>query len=115
MGIKQIETICFDVEKELSKPTKLIYYQKIEDILSSIFQRAKDYKNHRKEGIEYTRNKMDVSENGPMEILHYNFDTEKTEFWYYRKKSLFKGLMLAYENHYQITISPDMLLILFLQ
>ena len=68
MGIKQIETISFDVEKELSKPTKLIYYHKIEDILSSIFQRAKDYKNHRKEGIEYTRNEMYESEKGPMKI-----------------------------------------------
>ena len=54
-------------------------------------------------------------ENAPMEILTYNFDTEKTEFSNYGKKSLIEGLMIAYENHYPITVSPDMILLLFLQ
>ena len=53
--------------------------------------------------------------NEVMKILYSNFDTDKTEFFNYRKKSLFRGLMEAYANHYPIKISPDMLLILFLQ
>ena len=50
-----------------------------------------------------------------MKILHSNFDTNKKEFYNFGKKSLIKGLMNAYENHYPIAISPDMILILFLQ
>ena len=120
MENKSFETITFDVEKYLSKPSKLISYRKIEEILSSTFKRSKDYKNHRREGTEYIDEweKQELGENFedvPMEILNYNFDTEKTEFWNYGKKSLIRGLMLAYENHYPITVSPDMILILFLQ
>jgi len=120
MENKSFETITFDVEKYLSKPSKLISYRKIEEILSSTFKRSKDYKNHRREGTEYIDEweKQKLGENFedvPMEILNYNFDTEKTEFWNYGKKSLIRGLMLAYENHYPITVSPDMILILFLQ
>ena len=120
MENKSFETITFDVEKYLSKPSKLISYRKIEEILSSTFKRSKDYKNHRREGTEYIQEweKQKLGENFedvPMEILNYNFDTEKTEFWNYGKKSLIRGLMLAYENHYPITVSPDMILILFLQ
>ena len=120
MENKSFETITFDGEKYLSKPSKLISYRKIEEILSSTFKRSKDYKNHRREGTEYIQEweKQKLGENFedvPMEILNYNFDTEKTEFWNYGKKSLIRGLMLAYENHYPITVSPDMILILFLQ
>ena len=50
-----------------------------------------------------------------MEILHYNFDTEKTEFFNANKKSLIQGLIEAYKNHYPITITPDMIWLLFLQ
>ena len=120
MEKKSFETISFEVEKELSKPKQPLYYKKIENILSSTFERIKDYKNHRREGFEYINEfrkhlYKDKLENAPMEILHYNFDTEKTEFYNYGKKSLVRGLMEAYENHYPITVSPDMILILFLQ
>ena len=50
-----------------------------------------------------------------MEILHYNFDTEKTEFYNENKKSLIQGLIEAYKNHYPIIVSPDMIWLLFLQ
>ena len=50
-----------------------------------------------------------------MEILNYNFDSNTNEFFNYSKKSLIKGLMTAYGNHYPITVTPDMILILFLQ
>ena len=84
------ESISFEVEKKLSRPNKLMYASKIEYILSKTFQNGE-------------------------EILHYNFDTNEEEFWNGGKKSLLNGLMLAYQNHYPITVSPDMLLILFLQ
>lgn len=50
-----------------------------------------------------------------MEILHYNSDTEKTEFYNAYKKSLIQGLIEAYKNHYPITVTPDMIWLLFLQ
>ena len=50
-----------------------------------------------------------------MEILNSNFDTKKTSFFNAGKKSLIRGLMIAYGQHYPITISPDMILLLFLQ
>ena len=125
MENKSYESITFEVEKDLSKPNKLIYEKEIKNILSSIFKRGNDYKNH-SNGIEYIDEDFDMDEvtgnesgkkkeNEPMEILHYNFDTEKPSFWNYGKKSLIRGLMEAYEKHYPITISPDMILILFLQ
>ena len=120
MEKKSYESIFFEVEKDLTKPIKHMSYNKIEDIFSWTFKRIKDYKNHRKEGCEYIDEFLqgqykDKLENAPMEILTYNFDTEKTEFSNYGKKSLIKGLMIAYENHYPITVSPDMILLLFLQ
>ena len=58
--------------------------------------------------------KTEVEENNEvMKILHSYFDTNKKEFYNYEKKSLFRELMEAYANHYPITISPDMILILF--
>ena len=110
MEKKSYESIFFEVEKDLKKLNKHMSYNKIEDILSRTFKRIKDYKNYRG-GWEY-KGKL---ENAPMEILTYNFDTEKTEFSNYGKKSLIEGLMIAYENHYPITVSPDMILLLFLQ
>ena len=50
-----------------------------------------------------------------MEILHYELDTEETEFFNLKKRSLIAGLIIAYKNHYPITISPDMIWLLILQ
>ena len=108
------ESINFDVEKDLSKPKKTLDYKEIKQILSSIFVRSQDYKKH-SSSSEYSPSSMDLDSNKPMEILHYNFDAENTSFWNYGKKSLIEGLMWAYAEHYPITISPDMILILFLQ
>ena len=126
MENKSYESITFDVESDLSKPKSPIYCDEIKSILSSIFVRGTDYKNH-SNSTEYYSEKEEMifakmrgvkpkkRENEPMEILNYNFDTEKTSFWNYGKKSLIRGLMVAYENHYPITVSPDMILLLFLQ
>ena len=53
--------------------------------------------------------------NESMEILNYNFDSNTNEFFNYGKKSLIRGLMAAYGSHYPITVTPDMILLLFLQ
>ena len=113
------ESIYFEVEKDLSKPKSPIYGCEIKEILSSIFVRGKDYKSHSKEPEYYDElnpfyKRGNKPQNEPMEILHYNFDTD-INFWNYGKKSLIRGLMLAYQNHYPITVSPDMILLLFLQ
>ena len=109
------ECIIFDVEKDISKPNTIsLKNSSINNILSSTFKRAKPntsglLNRHR---ISFT----DAEENNEsMEILNYNFDTKKTSFFNSGKKSLIHGLMVAYGNHYPITISPDMILLLFLQ
>ena len=115
---KPYESITFDVETDLSKPKAPIYCKEIKSILSSIFQRGTDYKNHSNSSeynIEEEIYLAGERENEPMEILNYNFDTEKTSFYNYGKKSLIRGLMEAYLMHYPITVSPDMILLLFLQ
>ena len=45
MENKSYESITFEVESELSKPQKLLYYKEIDNILSSNFRRAKDNSN----------------------------------------------------------------------
>ena len=115
MDTKSYESITFEIETELSKPKRFLYSKEVKDILSSIFKRKKSQRPPfdiwRFEGDE---EKME-SLNERMEILNYSFDINKNEFYNYGKKSLIRGLMEAYGNHYPITISPDMILILFLQ
>ena len=94
------ESISFEVEGDLPKPEKGYennYVQTIPSIFSSLF----------------TNNNNGIFEN--LEILHYEFNTKETEFFNTKKKSLIKGLIEAYKNHYPITVSPDMIWLLFLQ
>ena len=109
---KSYESFTFDVERDLDKPKHFLYSERKDEILSKIFKRGKkgcDFD-------EFSMSKKQVEENNEaMKILHSNFDTDKKEFYNYGKKSLFRGLMEAYGNHYPITISPDMILLLFLQ
>ena len=58
---------------------------------------------------------MYLKENEPMEILHYKLDTKESEIFNFGKKSLIQGLVLAYKNHFPITITPDMIWLLILQ
>ena len=115
MENKSYESISFEVESELSKPKHFLFKEEIKNILNSLFKRAKSKKPsfdiYRYEGDE---EKME-SLNESMEILNYNFDINQKEFFNWGKKSLIRGLMEAYGNHYPITVSPDMFLILFLQ
>ena len=112
MGNKSYESITFKVENGLVEPKHYLYFRNKDEILNSIFTRKK--KNSHLDS--HWASERQVKENNEvMKILHSNFDTDKKEFFNYGKKSLFRGLMEAYANHYPITISPDMILILFLQ
>ena len=54
-----------------------------------------------------------LKENEPLEIFHYSLDTKQEEnIFNADKTSLIQGLILAYKNHYSITITPDMIWIL---
>jgi len=113
MESKSYESITFEVENGLTKPNRFLYSRNQKEILNSIFTRKKKNSNIDQYRI---RSEREVEKNNEvMKILHSNFDSNKTEFYNYEKKSLFRGLMEAYANHYPITISPDMILILFLQ
>ena len=92
---KTFESITFQVEKNLAKPKVLYATSNIDDILKNIFKIGKG--------------------NNSFEILMHNFDTEEKKFFNNEKKSLLRGLILAYKNHYPIVITPDMIWILILQ
>ena len=112
MENKSYESITFEVENGLVEPKHFLDSNSIVEIFNSIFVRKK--KNTHLDS--YRLSKKQVEENNEvMKILHSNFDTDKKTFYNFGKVSLFRGLMEAYANHYPITISPDMILILFLQ
>ena len=105
----------FEIERELCKPQKFLYSNEVKNILSYIFKRSKSKRpSFDIERFRGNEEKM-KSLNESMEILNYNFDINQNEFYYYGKKSLIRGLMEVYGNHYPITVSPDMILLLFLQ
>ena len=112
MESKSYESITFEVESDLSKPNRLLYCDEIDKMLSSIFQRAKNNEN-KKDLFQHFGNVENLNES--MEILNSNFDTDKKAFYNWGKKSLIRGLMEAYGKHYPITVTPDMILLLFLQ
>ena len=109
MKSKTYESITFEVEKDLKKPEELYTLSNIKNIFSTIFTKEKSKAN------TFNNLKQPTSGGEPMEILHYNFDTEETEIYSHKKTSLIAGLVHAYKNHYPITVSPDMLWILILQ
>ena len=107
-GKNAIETITFEVEKGLKPMTDSLYNQNIKEIFSNLFEKRKKVLN-KKCRLVY------ANENEPLKILHYKFDTNETEFSNYGKKSLIYGLAFAYNNHFPINVSPDMIWILILQ
>ena len=56
-----------------------------------------------------------LNDNEPLEIFHCTFDTKEQEIYNFGKRSLIKGLIIAYKNHYPITITPDMIWLLIAQ
>ena len=107
-GKNAIETITFEVEKGLKPMTDSLYNQNIKEIFSNLFEKRKKVLN-KKCRLVY------ANENEPLKIIHYKFDTNETEFSNYGKKSLIYGLAFAYNNHFPINVSPDMIWILILQ
>ena len=105
---KSYETIVFQVEKNLRPTNGLYENKKVKDIFDDIFSREKTELNDSGD-IKY------LGKNESMEILHYKLDTSETEFYNFEKKSLIQGLSLAYQLHFPIIISPDMIWILILQ
>ena len=104
---KKFESITFQVEKGL-KPSGRLEKTKIPNIFSSLFTKQKTE-------IDSNGKIKYLSQNEPLEILHYKFNTNEKEFFTFEKKSLIQGLIFAYKNHYPITISPDMIWLLILQ
>ena len=109
MEAKAYESITFEVEKGLKKPGEFYPLSGVKEIFHELFQKRKTIIDPR------NGEKVYLQENEPLEILHYDLDTNETLFYNHKKTSLISGLVLAYKNHYPITISPDMIWILILQ
>ena len=107
-GNEDVGSITFEVENNFSKPKEFYPKTDIKSIFNQLFRRAKVDR--------VPENCIDPERYDEiMEILMYNFDTEEKSFYSIGKKSLIQGLILAYKNHYPITITPDMIWILILQ
>ena len=103
------ESINFDVEKDLKKPENPLRKKYIKSIFADLFKKRKIIISEKTGAKIYTR------ENEPLEILHYTLDANEEEIFNHGKSSLIQGLILAYKNHYPITVTPDMIWILILQ
>ena len=106
-----IESISFEIEKNLEKPREYLYKTGIKSILSNLFKKGQRGKYN---SFFVSWDEIDDA-NEPLEVLHYTLDTKEDQIFYHKKTSLFQGLISAYKNHYPITITPDMLWILILQ
>ena len=102
------ESITFQVEKNLEKPKHFLNTTGIKSILNGLFKK-------RKISINKKGEKIFLNENEPLEIFHYTFDTKEEKIYNCEKRSLIKGLIEAYKNHYPITITPDMIWLLIAQ
>ena len=102
-------SITFEVENNLSKPQIYLETDKIENILNNLFKGPK-VKIDKKTGKKIFSTIFE-----PLKILDYSLDTKEKVFFNNEKASLIQGLILAYKNHFPITITPDMIWILILQ
>ena len=96
------ESITFEVEKDLEKPNEYLPKCDIKNIFKYIFTVNKINK--------YYMGKIET-----LKMLFYSMDTKENEFFNSKYKSLIQGLILAYKNHYPITITPDMIWLLIEQ
>ena len=103
------ESITFQVEKNLEKPKHFLNTTGIKSILNGLFKKRKTSTNPK------TGGKIFLNENEPLEIFHSTFDTKEEKIYNCEKRSLIKGLIEAYKNHYPITITPDMIWLLIAQ
>ena len=107
--MKDYESITFKVEKGLKKPSEYLQTTGMKTILANLFKRRKKMIDNK------TGREIQLNANEPLEIFHYNLDTDVQEIFNEGKTSLIQGLIAAYKNHYPITISPDMIWILIMQ
>ena len=107
--MKDYESITFKVEKGLKKPSEYLQTTGMKTILANLFKRRKKMIDNK------TGGEIQLNANEPLEIFHYNLDTNEQEIFNEGKTSLIQGLIAAYKNHYPITISPDMIWILIMQ
>ena len=107
--MKDYESITFKVEKGLKKPSEYLETTGMKNILPNLFKRRKKMIDNK------TGREIQLNANEPLEIFHYNLDTDEQEIFNEGKTSLIQGLIAAYKNHYPITISPDMIWILIMQ
>ena len=96
------ESITFEVEKDLEKPNEYLPTCDIKTIFKYIFTVNKI-------------NKYLIQKKGTLKMLFYSMDTKATAFYNSKFSSLIQGLILAYKNHYPITITPDMIWLLIEQ
>ena len=111
--MQDIETIDLEIEQNLEKPQKHLYKTKIKSIFANLFKRAKGGQFDQE--IFFMRPDKILNANETLEVLHYTLDTKEDSIFNHEKSSLIQGLVLAYKNHYPITITPDMIWILILQ
>ena len=107
--MKAYESINLEIEKGLKKPQEYLPTREIKYIFSDLFKIRKSIIDNK------TGEKVYLKANEPLEILHYTLDTKEESIFNHKKSSLIQGLVLAYKNHYPITITPDMIWILVLQ
>ena len=107
--MKDYESITFKVEKGLKKPSEYLQTTGMKTILANLFKRRKKMIDNK------TGREIQLNANEPLEIFHFNLDTDEQEIFNTGKTSLIQGLIAAYKNHYPITISPDMIWILIMQ
>jgi hypothetical protein len=107
--MKDYESITFKVEKGLKKPSEYLQTTGMKTILANLFKRRKKMIDNK------TGREIQLNANEPLEIFHYNLDTDEQKIFNAGKTSLIQGLIAAYKNHYPITISPDMIWILIMQ
>ena len=96
------ESITFEVEKDLEKPDKYLPRYNAKGIFEYIF----------------TVNKGDSyfsQDEKTLKLLFYSLDTKENKFYNAKCKSLIQGLIIAYKNHFPITITPDMIWLLIEQ
>ena len=106
--MKAYESINLEIETGLKKPENYLPVRGVKSIFAELFKKRKSY-------VDKTGREVFLNANEPLEIFHYTLDTNENEIFSHKKSSLIQGLILAYKNHYPITITPDMIWILILQ
>ena len=107
--MKAYESINLEIEKGLKNPEDYLPTNGIKSIFDNLFKKRKSFIDNK------TGRERFLNQNEPLEIFHYTLDTNEEKIFSHEKSSLIQGLIYAYNNHYPITVTPDMIWILILQ